>query len=326
MRVALIGNFEPEFSTENEIRDAMGRLGWEVLPVQSGDVAAFTMLIGDLRVQAHDLDFIMWIRTADLWAKWGTEAQWTLLAEARRRDIPVVGYHLDRWWGLRRESEVLAQKEPFFYSDLLVTADGGHPEMWEGVGVEHHWMPPGVSERWCQPGEFQEELATDIVFVGSWQGGYHREWGHRPALVQWLQNNYGDRVRFYPIQGQPAVRGLALNDVYWSAKVVVGDSCLVPKSDGSPMTHYCSDRVPETLGRGGILLHPSVEGIDDVFPYDPWPLDDWDCLALGLDLLVGGSPDAFAYRMQMIEHVKAHHTYTRRMEQLQEVMVQKGLL
>ncbi|NNC74978.1 MAG: glycosyltransferase family 1 protein [Acidimicrobiia bacterium] len=322
MRVALIGNFEPEFSTENDLKDAMERLGWNVRAIQSGDLGTLEDLLYDLRY-LHDVpDFIVWVRTASLWDKWGTEPQWRLLAEARHRDVPVVGYHLDRWWGLQRQHEVW--HEPFFHCDLLITADGGHDDQWREAGINHVWFPPAVSERWCQPGRFQPELETDIVFCGSWQGGYHREWGHRAELVAWLQKNYGDRVAFYPKQGQHAVRGLALNDVYWSAKVVVGDSCLVPKVNGSPMTHYCSDRVPETLGRGGILLHPDVDGISDIFPYETWKLWDWEDLREWIDEAIDQNP--WVNRQALIDHTREHHTYTVRMRQLRELLAERMML
>lgn len=324
MRVALVGNFEPEFSTENDLKWAMEQLGWEVLPLQSGEVVALTGLVESLRWGGSAADVIVWVRTASLWDRYGKELQWRLLAEARRQHLPVVGYHLDRWWGLRRQHEI--DDEPFFYCDLLITADGGHDDQWAAAGINHVWFPPAVSERWCQPGEFKEELATDIVFTGSWQGGYHREWTHRPELVNWLQKTYGDRVAFHPKQGQHAVRGLALNDVYWSAKVVVGDSCLVPKPDGSPMTHYCSDRVPETLGRGGVLLHPSVEGVDDLFGWmHRWQLGVWSDLKARIDsMLEYGWPEV--ERINQIKDIREHHTYTIRMRQLEDLLRERGFI
>lgn len=334
MHVALVGNFDPPFSTENDLLHAMEANGWTVRAIQSGDHDPLVSLIEDLRYRDGGApDFIVWVRTASLWDKWGTEVQWKLLAEARRRNIPVIGYHLDRWWGLKRQDEIRMglQSQPFFHCDLLVTADGGHDDQWELEGVNHRWMPPGVSERWCVPGVFKEELATDIVFAGSWQGGYHREWGHRAELVAWLQKTYGDRVRFWPKQGEGAVRGLDLNDIYWSAKVVVGDSCLAPKVDGSPMTNYCSDRIPETLGRGGILLHPLVDGVHATrggdFAYAWWELGDWSSLRSELDgLLAMDGNERLDARLQAIRHIRENHTYTVRMKQLELLLIEEGML
>jgi hypothetical protein len=131
-------------------------------------------------------------------------------------------------------------------------------------------------------------------------------------------------VSFYPKQGQHAVRGLALNDVYWSAKVVVGDSCLAPKVNGTPMTNYCSDRVPETLGRGGLLIHPNVEGVSEVFGYPGWPLGDWDMLRSRIDYWIEKSNDRD--RMVAIDNIKKDHTYTVRMQQMYDLIDTPGVL
>lgn len=328
MHVAYIGNFEPEFSTENEIRHAIGECGWQVTTIQEGDPQALASLVVNLRHGARPYSFILWTRTASLAARTPRELQWALLAEARRANIPVVGYHLDRWWGLKRQVEIETQTEPFFFVDLLVTADGAHDHKWSENGITHHWMPPAVSERWCQPGEFKPQIANDIAFVGSWQGGYHKEWRHRRDLVNWLVRKYGNRVTFWPRPNEPAVRGLALNDVYWSSKVVVGDSCLVPTVDGEQMIRYCSDRVPETLGRGGILVHPSVPGIDELFPiYHTWPTGDFDALEDAIhDIIHDEELRDEASRMRRIEAIRLDHTYTVRMVELVTELELRGMI
>jgi spore maturation protein CgeB len=55
------------------------------------------------------------------------------------------------------------------------------------------------------------------------------------------------------------MRGTALNYLYAKTKVVVGDSVISP--------NYWSNRVVETLGRGGFLIHKEVEGIKEEYPY-----------------------------------------------------------
>lgn len=327
MRVAQIGNFVPEFSTENDLRWAMESLGWHVRPIQEGDIGPLDELFADLRRPGDVPDFILWTRTRDLADKWGHEAQWRLLAEARQRKVPVVGYHLDRWWGLKRQTEI--ETEPFFRVDLLVTADGGHNDLWRQHGINHVWALPAVSERWCQPGQHRDEYDCDVVFVGSWQG-YHREWAHRQELVTKLSDRFGDRFKVFPAPGQHAIRGLELNDVYWSAKVVVGDSCLVPKVDGSPMTHYCSDRIPETLGRGGVLVHPVVPGVnsagDPLYQNFGWMLGNWNDLHRALDRAVEADTQRAHMREANIKHVREQHTYTVRMSRLGEILAERMML
>lgn len=326
LRVAYLGNFQPEYSTENDYLRAWANNGHTCTPHQEGNISDHTQLIQDLR--DHRLDLVVWTRTRDLADQIGMTAQWQLLAEARRMHTPIIGVHLDRFWDLTahgRENQIFG--EPFFRVDMLFTADGGNQDRWAAAGVCHRWLPPGVSERWCQPGMFRDEYASDIAFVGSWDGGYHKEWQHRFDLVNWLDKTYGKQVKFWPKPGHHAVRGLELNDLYWSTKVVVGDSCLVPRADGSPITHYCSDRIPETLGRGGILLHPHVEGISyDLFrDADDWELGDWDGLAIEIMLKLDEQDDTFA-RQDRISDISVNHTYEKRVPQIIDTLHKEGLL
>jgi hypothetical protein len=339
LRVAQIGSFDPYFTTENELLHAMKRNGMEVVQFTEREPETIDELIRQLQVSPSMYDFVLWTSTKQHRDSWGTDRQWRLIQRARFHDVPIVAYHLDRWWGLDREHWL---DDPYFQIDLVCTADGGHEDMWPTKGILHHWLPPGISERWCQPGNFREEYACDVLFVGNWFDYGHREWTHRHEMIDFLSRTYprgshGRGFRCLPKRGHPAVRGLDLNDAMWSAKVVVGDSCLVPKVDGSPMTHYCSDRVPETLGRGGLLVHPSVLGIDIYFKrFFPWELGNWSGMREIIDVIIGGYDDVAwgprgdqnidQFRLDQIDYVKANHTYTVRIRQLVDIMHEEGML
>lgn len=309
--VAYIGNFVPEHSTENHVRQAWINQGHQVVRIQEGDHNDLASLLKNVKA----VDLIMWTRTSDLAAKWGHAKQLELLARAHGADIPTVAYHLDRWWGLDREHAVF--EEPFFRCEYVITADGGHQEQWTEAGVNHIWMPPGVSLGETEPGEPQERFTSDIAFVGSWRPGYHAEWTHRPQLISWLQENYRDQIQFWPRPGEHAVRGKDLRDLYASVRVVVGDSCLVGNA-----THYWSDRIPETLGRGGFLIHPYVEGIEEHFDIDvhlkTWKIGDWEMLKKLIDHFLRGDRQrereiiADCGRKQVIKN----HTYDVRINQI----------
>jgi hypothetical protein len=322
MHVAYCGNFEPPHSTENDVARALENNGHTVHRVQENKLDEWGKLIADI----DDPHFILWTSTKQYADHVGREVQWEMLAEARRAGTPVVGYHLDRWWGLDRQDRIF--HDPFFRVDLLCTADGGHDDQWMEAGVNHLWFPPAISEANCGVGTPREEYASDIAFVGNWQGGYHPEWKHRAELVDWLAKRYGNRVKFWPKRGEHAIRGDDLRDLYASTKVVVGDSCLVPKTDGSPMTHYCSDRIPETLGRGGNLLHPWVDGVTgELFGHHYWELGDWATLKRQVDVLLFEYPEIRESCItKRAEHVRMNHTYEVRMRQLVGVMKERGML
>lgn len=336
MRVTYVGNFKPKHSTENEILRAMRSLGWEVRTCQEDELVWRNL---HMIAQDEEADFVLWTRT---WALDHAE-QHAALRQLTRASISSVGYHLDRWWGLEREH--LVNEEPFFTCDLVITADGGHQEEFEKAGVNHVWFPPAVSELECRPGTPDVAFESDVAFVGSWRPGYHPEWGHRQQLVGWLMAEFGDRCKFWPKADQPAIRGEDLRNLYASVKVVVGDSCLVPDADGTPCDRYWSDRIPETLGRGGFLLHPWVDGLDEQFNVmrwtsrdsftlipdtDPqlvtWEVGDWWTLRERIEHYLEHDADRRTVADAGQAHVKAWHTYAVRMRQLEMLLNDRGML
>lgn len=320
MRVAYIGNFVPPHSTENHVATALRNNGHRVVPFQEN--APTTWARG--AILKEEPDFVLWTRTWHL----PQFHQAGVLRDLRRAKIPTVAYHLDRWWGLSREHQV--REEPMFRCDLVVTADGGHDDDWRKAGVEHVWFPPAVlaaetvREGHVMPRRFPEP----IVFVGSWQT-YHAEWSYRLKLIAWLKATYGRRFGAWP-KDRRAVRGQQLVDLYTTARIVIGDSCLVPNRRG-PITRYWSDRIPETLGRGGLLVHPVVEGLFDHHPESgllTYPLGDFDALREIIDHHSSPTGDATreSIRSRGRLHVQAHHTYEHRMTQLVDVLEKRGML
>lgn len=314
MKVVYIGNFRPQFSTENEVAHALRVLGHDVIEVQEDECPWLDL---GLMAKLNDAAFILWTHTHD-YASGDTEALcFEMIADAQQNGIPTVSYHLDKWWGLERQWQAIS--EPFFRTDLVVTADGGHADEWAAHDINHVWLPPAVSERWCHRGEAQSRYRKDVVFVGNWQAYGHADvWPWRHELVTWLQRNYGSRFRSYPRNGV-TIRGDELCDVYASAKVVVGDSCL---ANGA--TRYWSDRVPETLGRGGFLIHPYVDGLDEWYGGElPWTFNVGDFASLRSvidEALLLPEGVRLNYTEMAMQHAREHHTYTVRMRQVIEMV------
>lgn len=314
MRVLYVGNFRAEHSTENHVARALEHNGHDVIRVQeSRELWAKK----PDSVFLDETDFVLWTTTYDYAPPSTFDAQRHFLVEMGERGIPVVGYHLDLWWGLDREHRL--RESPFFSVDLLCTADGGHDEQWAEINPMHVWFPPAVSLAECELGTFREGYAHDVVFVGSWQGGYHAESWHRHQLVKWLKRRV---AVFYPRPGEHALRGEALRDLYASAKVVVGDSCMVPS-----LRRYWSDRVPETTGRGGYLIHPWVEGLPEAHPWlTMWQAGEWDTLGDLIDMALADDDKRREIAEKNRAHTMKHNTYERRMEQLVDVMRERNLL
>ena len=220
MRIAYIGNFDAEHSTENHVRIALTTNGHDVQAAPGTGLRLGPHQIQNQRSRHRPLDPHRRIRP--------------------RRPRPPASQPSKDWMcpssdsistvgGDLTESQTYTVR-PFFDVDLLFTADGGHDPEWLEAGVNHVWSPPAVSAQEAHPGEPRDEYRSKLGFVGSWRG-YHREWPQRQQLIKWAQRTYGSRFRPWPAAGNPAIRGKDLRDLYASIDVVLGDSCLV----GSPV-------------------------------------------------------------------------------------------
>jgi hypothetical protein len=244
--IAFLGNFKHSFSTESDLAWSFEYDGHEVIRLQENEIGVL-----DLN-QAFSCDMFLWVRTPD-WLKVSDEAMYKFLAKLRKFTIPSCSVHLDKFFGLP-EREALIGRIPFWKTDWCFSADGGHPREFKRLGVNHVWMPPAVVLRGCYPGTPRANLRCDVGFVGS-ATGYHQEYPERELLVQFLEQAYGNSFRLFT-----GYREQELNDLYASISVCVGDSCFANQPGKAPK--YFSDRIPETIGRGGVLVHPAVEGLE----------------------------------------------------------------
>lgn len=313
-----IGNFGPAHSTENEYRKAWEANGAEVITLQENDWGRWPLY--SLGNTLGGIDLVFWTRT--VWDPMDFDAMRRLMASARLRSVPVIGVHLDIWHGLNRAKEI--GQHPWFDCDLLFTADGGHPDEWKAAGIEHVWLPPGVSEFECVPAEPDpSRFAADVAFVGSWQGDYHAVSEHRHQLVKWLQRR---GARMFPAFNQPRITLDDLRQLYATTKINVGDSCLV----GTGLANYWSDRIPETLGRGGFLLHPYVPGIEDHYTDGEhlrlWEPGNWVELDRLIDHYLNDDNERRAIAEQGRAHVLATQTYTVRVRTIVATLRERGML
>lgn len=299
LRVGFLGNFLTAESTESMVRWAMEeRLGIEVEALQENHVTLSAL------EEAMDYnDIFLWIHTHGYLAV-NDRAMEAFLAKLRDRGTPTISMHLDKFWGIP-EREARIGVDPFWKTQFVFTADGSRDKEFKAAGVNHHWMRPAISEVYCHPGVPRDEFRCDVGFVGA--KGYHTEYPFRPQLLDWLAETYGDR--FKHITG---VRGHALNDFYASCRVAVGD-CIF-----SGIPRYWSDRVPETVGRHGILLHPLVEGFDvPAFMFEPQNLRS---LHEQIEVALATPPAILKYiRIGAADHVKNYHTWTNRMREILEI-------
>lgn len=247
MKIIYIGNFRPRHSTENHLAATLEELGHDVIRLQEDTEDRGTLVP---TILAAKPDLFMFTRT------WGNLVDHELLSALRTNNIPSVSYHLDLYYGIGRESGIL--RDPFWRTDFVFTPDGGHAAEFTRDGINHFYLRPGVFKRECYPGIPRDHFKYDVIFVGSDGSDYHNEWPYRRQLIEFLRETYGNRFHRFG-NGDIVVRNQDLNDLYASAKIVVGDSLCV----GFNHPHYWSDRVYETIGRGGFMIHPEIEGMRD---------------------------------------------------------------
>lgn len=244
IRLVLLGNPRLKRSWKNCLAHAARQLGWQTTVLQDNAVS-----IADVVRACDGADLLIWARSHGHQPSGDIARMWRKVAAGGTATASV---HLDLYWGLpHREPEI--GRHPWWHAQHVFTADGGRRD-WSRRGVNHHWLPPPAADRWTGPGTPRPHLACDVVFVGTC-GRAHRGSG-RDRLLSWAQNRYGNRFRWLGYNRESAVWGRDLADLYASAHIVLGDSV--------PAARYWSDRVPNALGMGGVLVHPAVDGLADV--------------------------------------------------------------
>ncbi len=301
-KVLYIGNFFADYLTETHMANSLEELGIEVVRINEKNCNE-----KEIREKAEGCDTVFYQRT------FGMPFDFTKLG------IRSVAYTLDLYFGLSRQMGMA--QNPFWRADYVFTVDGGHDALFSQKGIRHHFLPAAVYGRECTMGTRREELACDVAFVGTYH--YLKEWPYRRSLVDFLRKTYGSRFKLFgdvvdnKDPGYPIMAfGNQLNDVYASAKVVVCDSLNSP--------YYWSNRVYETLGRGGFAIHPKIEGLDKEFEYGkhlvPYEFGDFDRLKARIDYYLEHEAEREQIRRTGQNFVKNHKTFTQRAKQILRVL------
>lgn len=308
MNIAYIGNFEVPFTTENEIRWTFEKLGHTVFKLQESNVSSDEVV---RTARERNVKLVLWTHTHG-WSVLGDNFR--MLEQLRQAGIKTASFHLDLFWGLSKDDgrEQRIGDHAFFRTDKFFSADGGNEEKWKEKGITHYWLKPGVVERDCYLGQPSPQYGNQVIFAGSTT--YHNEYPFRVNMVNRLRETYSTNFRTYS-----GVRQAELNNLYATAKVVVGDHCFA----GRP--RYASDRLFETTGRGGFLIYPESEGITEEIPglvtYKPQNMDDL-IKKINYWLDDDRNQERIRRRNETHEWVKKNATYTNR---VQEMLGELGL-
>lgn len=323
MRIAYVGNRKNKasdgksFNTENHIYLTLEKLGHTVNFIQEDEIE-----FGTLPKRVEGSDMFLWTRT------WNDKVVLADLKAIEAMGIPTVSFHLDLYSNIARDGG-MSLKSPFWSTQYVFSPEGSATakETFKFNGVNQYYLPPGVFEDECYIAEPVEKYKHEIIFVGG--GNYmHKEWEYRGKLLTWLRDTYGDRFVKY---GHPeeTIRGEELNKLYSSAKIVIGDSLCKDFKD----EYYWSDRVFETTGRGGFLIHPYVKGLEDYFILEgkeaelqTYYFNDFSALKKLIDFYLVNDNQREILRDRGHYRTKTTNTYTQRMQQMLKVLKEEGAI
>lgn len=304
MRLVVLGAPRPlnRNRWKDDLCEAAQGLGWSVLHLEAAGVPT-----EDVVRACRSADCLLWARTHG--ANPDGDAN-VMLRRIEAAGAATVGLHLDLYWGIARR-EPLIGVDPWWTCQWVFTADGG-PRPWLQRGVNHRWCPPPLGPRWLGRGRPDARWLCQAVFVGRHIRRIHGP--HRRALIDWAMRRWGSGFLQFGGGRWPQAWGTELADVYASARVAVGDS--------APADAYWSDRVPATLGRGGLLAHPYVpgmaeQGFDDEVMVT-FPRGRFSVLAAKLD----GLSEAERQRRtdNALDLIRTRHLWSHRLQHIAEVV------
>ena len=305
-KIAFLGNFQVDYSSETHHVKSLESLEHTVVKLQERHATA-----QEIYREASRCDLFIWVHTHG-WKTPGNTGMDVVLAKLNRHGIPTMTYHLDLWFGLRRQQDL--EKDNFYKTiGHFFTVDKLMADWFnENTDVKGHFIPAGVYDKECyihkdyDPNRFDH----DVIFVGS--KNYHPEYPYRPQLIDYLREAYGKRFLHVGGDGDTGtVRGEKLNRIYARSKLAVGDSLNI----GFNYPYYTSDRMFESTGRGGFIIYPAIKGLEDLFKptelalYEHGNLED---LKTKIDYYLSHDAEREQIRMLGHQRTKNHHTYVNR--------------
>lgn len=237
MKIAFIGKFK-RMDDEEYIALGFEKLGHEVKRIE--DTTFSVEICNEIHKFKPDLV---------LWPKLRVDNPEMVVQFCKVHKYKTACWVFDLYFGYHREYQL--KSHPAFKADYVFSTDGGHQEAFEALGINHFCVRQGIVNEECFLAPL--DRPKGVVFVGT----DNPMNPYRTEMITAV--NKMTRDFEWIGRGDPQeCRGVDLNLLYSRKKIVVGDSVYSP--------YYWSNRVVETLGRGGFLIHPDVEGIKEEYP------------------------------------------------------------
>jgi hypothetical protein len=296
MRIAYIGSFDRIYDEEGIAR-SLEFLGHEV--TRHEESKTFRPELA--RIVSDRPDFVLMAKLKiDMYDK-----EW-LMQECKKRGILTVVWVPDLYIGIARER--LLKHDPIFKADLVCTPDGGNDDVFQEYGVNHKLLRQGIYHEDVGRGERVFGNWPDLAFVGCLNTSFK----YRTDLMNHLKMRYKDQFEWYGRENTHQYRGSHLSDMIASVKIIIGDSVYSP--------YYWSNRIYETIGRGGFIIHPNIPGLEQEFEYYEHfiPYDYGNIISLyeKVDHFLGRPAERQKISEAGMEHVRQNHTLINRCKQL----------
>ena len=291
MKIGLIGKFQ-RLHDEEYIARSFEMLGHKVVRIQSDESFMLDSIFNQIMDERPDI-----VIYGKLNLQGDTKK---FIKQLKFYDIKAVCWIFDLYIGYPREFRLNAPQ--FKDADILVSTDGGHNKEFLEKGINHKCVRQGIYKPECFV--VDKPKIRDVAFVGSPNALYD----YRQNMLDFVKANYSS-FKWFGQKDTNEIRGTRLNDLYGETKVIVGDSVYSP--------YYWSNRVVETLGRGGFLIHPNVEGIKQEYPHlVTYEYKNFDDLKTKIDYYLAHDDEREELRKKNFEWVRDNYTMDKKCAQL----------
>ena len=315
MKIAFIGGFDRLYDEEGKAR-SFEKLGCEVLRITESGFSR-----DDLeKIKSWGPDVIMS-------AKFLIEPSLLedLFSFAKQNGVKTAAWHPDLYHfptpvANELRLAMISNRHGLWQADYVFSPDGcsDSHKFYERCNVNHRLIrqaPYDETVGWYSKSDISDLTTKEevpILFIGSM---YNISDPFRKYMINFLQNQYGDDFLWLG-QTEHQVREERLSTLISKTKIVVGESLYFPG--------YWSNRVYESIGRGGFVLHPYVPGIEQEFEdgeecvfYNRWDFND---LKSKIDYYLENEDKRSIISDKGMQRVKKDHTLLNRCEQILEIL------
>lgn len=303
MKIGYIGKFQRIYDEEGIAR-SLEKLGVEVIRFEVSEFELNYSLTLE-KIQNSNLDYLM----SPKWPVYNIDK---IFKECQQKGIKTITWHSDAFYELEGRHNIVVNKEGMYKADYVLTPEGYAHNFCIDNKINHFIVRQGIYNECCYRG-IPIYQPYDVVFIGGATGLYHT---YRTDLIEFLHQTYKDKF-LHIGKAEHEIRMDDLNNLIASSKIIIGES--VPKP------YYWSNRLYETIGRGGFCLHAYHEGIDKEYDigthFDVYYREEgFSKIKDKIDYWIENDEERQKVANKGMIHTQKYHTLANRASQLIEII------